>query len=601
MFQRNLAEYNDERNKDDRAQQAEGQRLGRQLTALGMDPDVDDPRLAKLGMAASMAPSGILGTVVKGIAQVKGMDAMQVKADAGKERNERMADMIRSNFEEMSEEDALMYARDPEKMKQMMNIKNYSQGQEDRRTRLDDEKYDRDNIRRGNERAEALYQEGEALDADFEKNKEDFRAQLEKKFMESGMNQEEASTASKVHTIDRSAFENFNQEIYGSLDPVKKAALWRQHGPLLKQHGVNSLEQLVAMSKVPPAVGNAILKSNIAESFRPAYNAIGMKSAKARLAIKANRDAAQQVVLDSMLPDDMVSADYQMQVDTNNEPLPYPLPEQIVAHRMAMFNREIAKKDSQFFAQYNSNVASQLSPYTEELLKHTASMRSLSDRNPSLLDPLVFRDDEFRNDAIQRLPQGEFFQFGAGTRGMVIDTPTGGKSFVDETDARFDHDSYELLFGGGELKSITTPPSIQPFKAISAAEAGEFNMGAGGTPRLDDEVTEIAKLNKKYQSLLSQASSKGAMEEAKLTENETGFGTLKRNIGDYMENPNIIDTEIMDSLKYAGVENANSFFDDDLNDLRGLDASRTPVEKNQEITEELERRIKLLEKALKPN
>ena len=602
MFQRNLAEYNNERNRDDRAQQAEGQRLGRQLTALGMDPDVDDPRLAKLGMAASIAPSGILGTVVKGIAQVKGMDAMQLKADAGKERNERMADMIRSNFEEMSEEDALMYARDPDKMKQMMNLKDYSQGQEDRKMKLKDADYLRDKMYREDERAEALYQEGEDLDEDFEKNKEGYQEELEKKFMASGMNQEEARTAARVHTMDRSAFDNFNEEIYGSLDPVKKAALWRQHGSLLKQHGVNSLEQLVAMSKLPPAVGSAILKSNIAESYRPAYSALRKKAGEARLAIKTNRGVAQQVVLKNMLPDEMVSADYQKQVDEDNEPLPPPLPDQIEAHRMAMFNREIAKKDSQFFAQYNSNVASVMSPYTEELLMHTARMKSLSDRNPSLLDPLVFRDTEFRDDAIQRLPQGEFFQFGGGTRGMVIDTPKG-KSFVDETDPRFDHDLYELLNGGGELQDIIAPSVGGSLNGlISPTEAKDFKGDPNqGTEELNESAEEIDELTRKKESLLYRVTFEGAKKEGELRANETSGAAMRRNLGEVLRFEN--DEE--SALRYMGIDPDVLRTGSALGGYGGVNIPRnynlTPVQENENKVLRLKEQIKLLEKALKPN
>jgi hypothetical protein len=601
LFQQNLSNYNRERNRDELTQKAEANRLGNQLTALSLDPDINDPSLGQIGMAASVDPGGIIGTIAGAVGKVKQMDAIKIKAEANEGRTQQMADMIKSNFGEMTDADALMYARDPEKMKQMMNLKDYSQGQEDRKTRLKDADYLRKKMYREDERAEALYQEGEDLDEDFEKNKEDFRAQLEEKFIASGMNQEEARTASKVHTMDRSAFENFNQEIYGSLDPIKKAALWRQHGPLLKQHGVNSLEQLVAMSKVPPAVGNAILKSNIAESFRPSYNAMRKNAGEARLAIATNRGAAQQVVLKNMLPDEMVSADYQKQVDEDNEPLPPPLPDQIEAHRMVMFNREIAKKDSQFFAQFNSNIASVMSPYTEELLKHTARMKSLSDRNPSLLDPLVFRDTEFRDDAIQRLPQGEFFQFGGGTRGMVIDTPNG-KSFVDETDPRFDHDSYELLNGGGELQDIIAPVVGGSLDGlISPAEAGEFKGGGNqGTKELDESASEIDELTRRYESLLYRVTMEGAKKEGELRANETRGGALRRNLGEVFRTEN--DEE--SALRYMGIDPDVLKTGSALGGYGGVNIptnyNLTPVQENENKVSRLKEQIKLLEKALKP-
>ena len=136
LFQQNLSNYNRERNRDELTQKAEANRLGNQLTALSLDPDINDPSLGQIGMAPSVDPGGIIGTIAGAVGKVKQMDAMKIKAEANEGRTQQMADMIKSNFGEMTDADALMYARYPEKMKQMMNLKDYSQGQEDRKRRI---------------------------------------------------------------------------------------------------------------------------------------------------------------------------------------------------------------------------------------------------------------------------------------------------------------------------------------------------------------------------------------------------------------------------------------------------------------------------------
>lgn len=597
MFQRNLAEYNRERNRDELTQKAEANRLGNQLTALSLDPDINDPSLGQIGMAASADPGGIIGTIAGAVGKVKQMDAMKLKAEANEGRMQQMADMIKSNFGEMTDADAMMYARDPEKMKQMMNLKDYSQGQKDRK---EDRAYlNAQRERQGilNTRSDDEYDEQQEEKKLFEDNKEGYKGQL----LELGLDEGTADFA----TMNQANWNNYLQDVYSrGMDVNQKQMIYKQNKATFAEFGINSFRDLQLIEKLPPALAQKVFNNGYAEKYRAPLNELRRKAGEARSVIATSTPVAQQLALEDLLPDSMVEADYLKQIDPETgEPVEPPLPEDIAAHRLTMYNNQIANKDSKFYQDFQSRVNSYLSPYTNELLQHTQAMGSLTAQHPTLLKPLTYGDARYRDEAIQKLPEGTFFNFG-GTRAMVIDTQNG-KSFIDETDDRFNDDLYELLNGGtgAEALEANAPPPFSINDAPKEEDGDSDKIGAGGTPRLDKEVSEIAKLNKKYQSLLSQASAKGAIEESNLTENETGFGTFRRNIGDYMQNPNFIDTEIVDSLKYAGVENANSFFDDDLKHsfLNRISSGRTPTEKNQEITEELERRIKLLEKALKPN
>lgn len=609
MFQRNLAEYNDERNRDDRAQQAEGQRLGRQLTALGLDPDVDDPRLAKLGMAASIAPSGILGTVVKGIAQVKGMDAMQLKADAGKERNERMADMIRSNFEEMSEEDAMMYARNPKAFEQFKSITDYKDSKTDRKRRItrEDELIQRD---------DEQYEEEQAIERDFENNKEGYRETL----TEMGLSDIEIQGALR----DSKSLNSFlSTSIFqkGS-DNQDRESLFNQNKDKFAQYGIHDYGQLQMMRQLPGNLGLEVFKTGYASKYITQYNDLLDERNVALSKINQGQAAAGKIALDIMYRDETVEADYQNQVDEDGEPISVgPLgPEEIDAHRQVMFQRDMNKKDSKTKAYYDELVGNVLSEHKTELARVTGKLSTYAQMHPTLLKLPTYSDASYRDKAIQRLRPGDFFRNGANLA-MVIPDPRGGRNlFVEEMSPHFDKERYEKRHGGGELKDIFAPVRKGGVDGVpdndEVGDTGTGDLGAGGTPRLDKEVSEIAKLNKKYQSLLSQASSKGATEEAKLTEDETAIGKGLRNISDRISNeysnsliiPRSMhdgftgtpyNPELIDSLKYAGVEDYSRFMYP-ADDVPGINANRTPRRINYEITKELQRRIKLLEKVIKP-
>jgi hypothetical protein len=469
LFQQNLSNYNRERSRDELTQKSEANRLGNQLTALSLDPDINDPSLGQIGMAASADPGGIIGTIAGAVGKVKQMDAMKLKAEANEGRTQQMADMIKSNFEEMSDADALMYARDPDKMKQMMGLKDYSQKQKYLKEDRAYLKAQRERQGILNTRADDEYFDQQVEKEYFEDNKEGYRQQL----LDLGLDEGTAEFA----TMNQANWNNYLQDVYKrGMDVNQKRMIYKQNKATFAEFNINSFRQLQLIEKLPPALAQKIFNNGYAEKYRAPLNELRRKAGDARSVIAASTPVAQQLALEDLLPDSMVEADYLKQIDPETDE-PYenpPLPDELSAHRLTMYNNQIANKDSKFYQDFQSRVNSYLSPYTNELLQHTQAMGSLTAQHPTLLKPLTYSDAGYRDEAIQKLPEGTFFNFG-GTRAMVIDTQNG-KSFVDETDDRFNDDLYELLNGG------------------TGAEALEANVPAPFALPDNDEVDDAPKV-----------------------------------------------------------------------------------------------------------
>ncbi len=624
LFQQQLAGYNKRSLLDEESQKAEGRRLGSQLTSLGFDPDVDDPGLARIGMAASMAPKGIVGTLIKGVAQVKAMEALDKKAGAGKARTDQLSDMIMSNFD-VTKEDALMYARNPKQFEMYRDILKSTEDREDRETLRERETTEFKNKQTEFKNKQTLFNQDQQefkkeqdATAQFELKKDGYKSQVKSMLIEGGMDDGQAEAMASHSTANQENWEDYLQKVWtDGMDEHAKRRAFKQNAPLFRQFGISSYEHLAGMQKLPPALQKIMWEESFAERFRPIVNDLYEQRGEALNKLMNNQDAAQNNALIAQFPTSMVMADHQRRGAPEGEEYTGLIGEEEVhAHRMLMLYESMQNEDSKVYEDYQSKVKQQLSSYIDEVARVTGKLANTTKDHPSLLKELTFADAEYRDETIQNYPASTFFNFG-GSRGMVIDLPDGGKGFVDETDDRFDQELYEFRHGGGTLEDIIfTQPSSSLNNLPTATEAGELDLGAGGTPRLDEEVSDIAKLNEKYQSLLSQASAKGAKEEALLTEDETAFGKGLRNLGDRISNeysnsliiPRSMhdgftgtpyDPTLIDSLKYAGVEDYSRFMYP-VDDVRGIDANRTPKRINYEITKELQRRIKLLEKVIKP-
>jgi len=213
---------------------------------------------------------------------------------------------------------------------------------------------------------------------------------------------------------------------------------------------------------------------------------------------------------------------------------------------------------------------------------------------------LLMRDPEFAkiDEEIKKTVAGKVRNTGQ----------TIGQNFraVSATMTKFGYSPGEIgeytpSFGPNSL----TPPSLSggllvpPMSGVGANTGEPLGepLGDTSTPQGQEAVSEINSLKQVYDSLMMQVGGIGAKNEAGIAYNENPLTTGLRNIGDYAENPNFVDTESIDALKYAGVPNANSFAMD-LDEMPGLDGLSTPSEMNLRIKSELERRIAVLQDAL---
>lgn len=554
MFQRNLAEYNNERNRDDATQQAEGQRLGKQLTSLGMDPDVDDPRLAKLGMAASMAPSGILGTVIKGIAQVKGMDAMQVKADAGKERNQQMADMIRSNFEEMSEEDAMMYARNPKLFEQFKSVGSFANEQEDR---LSDNK-----IR------DYGFEQEKALDiekADIRKN----HANLAKHYAETfqkiyGVDSEVAEMMAK----DPQTAQNSMNTIWADkLDDNGKRTLWDQFKEQITETtGVTTFEQFRVLDEMPVALMNDMVRRGGAKKYIGFNDDLLDSRARLENQYAAQAQIAGAVAIDSMYTDQQ-AIDYAKKKDPRGVVTRNELPEIKRELYSIMSSGENAKEVT---ARYDEIVKGQLGGLNKKIARNNQALLGLHNRFPSLANgPIVIGSATYLKESLPTYRPGTFFNAN-NAKFRVVDDGQGNNiskpelEWSDEDKVQFQN-RYGLDYGvngpggvTGPGASIATPQStslglpeygglVPPGQGSIEIEPDEQVLG-GGSERQekawaqthDDIGTDGSRANSKMHRELRKKQTNfqnGVQDIVGLSSKETGvsadvFNFDTKTIGD---------------------------------------------------------------------
>jgi hypothetical protein len=99
QFQANLRDYEYNRRRDEARDRAEGQRTSTELTALGMDPDVNDKSLAYFGEGAKAG--GLVGALSSAFGAVRKMDAMDTKQEAVKGRKKANADLMYDQLKEI--------------------------------------------------------------------------------------------------------------------------------------------------------------------------------------------------------------------------------------------------------------------------------------------------------------------------------------------------------------------------------------------------------------------------------------------------------------------------------------------------------------------
>lgn len=481
MFQRNLAEYNNERNRDDRTQQAEGQRLGKQLTALGMDPDVDDPRLAKLGMAASLAPSGILGTVVQGIAKVKGMDAMQVKADAGVERNERMADMIRSNFEEMSEEDAIMYAQNPKLFEQFKSITDYKDDKADRKIR--------------NERENEAYNEQKLIKENYKNLAEHYAETFEEIFGA------EPHVAKMMAADPKTAHSNMQRIWDTKLDENGKKTLWEQYKEqIIESTGITTFDQFKVMDEMPTALMNDMVRRGGAKKY------IGYNDdlLDARTSLE-NQYTTQSQIADAMAIDSMYTDQQAIDYATAKNPRMMVDKSMIPDLKRELYSKFSSGENAkEVTTRYDKIVGGHLAGLKKKINRNNLDIQGLHRRFPSLANgPIAIGSAGYLKESLPTYRPGTFYQSN-NANFMVVGDGQGNNiskpelEWNDEDKLQFQN-RYGLDYGvTSPGASIASPPTSN---SLGLPDSGAIPTEAKA---LSAEQAEVKAEKKKTERIINR-------------------------------------------------------------------------------------------------
>lgn len=611
LFQRNLSDYERQENRDDMLARAEANKLGNQLTALGLDPDINDSGLAKIGAAAKADPGGIVGNIASAIGTIKQADAMKLKADANNDRAKLMADMIKSNFGEMTDAEAMMYARDPKALGQMMDLTDYKNRQADRETRNKREEEKFKQLLKQFNREDEAYADEKARRESFEKKKEGFKNTL----TEMGVDDASAD----FFLTDINSFEKMLQDkVWKQYSESEKRSNYNQNKDVFAEFGINDYQTLSMLQQLPQGLATKVFEKGYDQKFVPVYNDLLDERGEAISAYESNKSAAQDIALKNTFSDQEVEAFFRAtQVDEDGNPIPEEdMPvltaDQMSGLRLQMLNQARNNKDSQIPQAYNEQVQGLLSPYVQNIQSITSRLGNLTNAHPTLLKIPTFRDTTYRDTAIQRMRPGDFFYNGAN-RAMVVEAPAmpGGVSFVEETHPSFNEELYEKRHGIFDLESLMKGSAQDSsLGLISAEKAGDVDDSgsARGTDRLNKTADANAEKKKKYEMLLSQAVAKGAKVEAEMASEEIPTKTMFRNLGEFIRE----EDDLESSLNYLYDSRKDSYYYDKPNFKRLLrdpetfaDESslfglmRTKNEKNEEIGEELDRRIEILERLLK--
>jgi hypothetical protein len=494
LFQQNLSNYNRERNRDELTQKAEANRLGNQLTALSLDPDINDPSLGQIGMAASVDPGGIIGTIAGAVGKVKQMDAMKIKAEANEGRTQQMADMIKSNFGEMTDADALMYARDPEKMKQMMNLKDYSQGQEDRKRRIT--------------REDEIYNEQKLEKENFKNLSEHYAETFERIF-------EAEPHVAKMMAADPETARSNMQRIWDTkLDENAKRVLWDQYKEqIVESTGMRSFDQFKVMDQVPPALMNDMIRRGAAKKYIGYNDDLLDLRTSLENQYATQRQIAGAVAIDSMYTDQQ-AMDY---AKIKN-------PRMVVDKSMIPdLKRELYSKYSsgenakEVTARYDKIVGGQLVGLQKKISRNNQDILGLHNRFPSLATgPITIGSAGYLKETLPTYRPGTFFQSN-NANFRVVDDGQGNNiskpelEWNDEDKLQFQN-RYGLDYGvTGPGASIATPPAPGS-NSLGLPDSGDIPTEAKA---LSAEQAEVKAEEDKVQRFINRIGTDGSRAVAK--------------------------------------------------------------------------------------
>jgi hypothetical protein len=507
-----------------------------------------------------------------------------------------MADMIKSNFGEMTDAEAMAYARDSKAFGQFMDITDFKNRQADRETRnkREEEKFDR--LLKQFDREDEAYADERARRESFEKKKAGFKNTL----IEMGVDDASAD----FFLTDINSFEKMLQDkVWKQYSESEKRSNYNQNKDVFAEFGINDYQTLSMLQQLPQGLATKVFEKGYDQKFVPVYNDLLDERGEAISAYESNKSAAQDIALKKTFSDQEVEAFYRRtQVDEDGNPIPEEdMPvltaDQMLGLRLQMLNEARNNKDSQIPQAYNEQVQGLLSPYVQNIQSITSRLGNLTNAHPTLLKIPTFRDTTYRDEAIQKMRPGDFFYNGAN-RAMVVEAPAmpGGVSFVEETHPSFNEELYEKRHGIFDLESLMK------------GSAQNSSLGLPSADRLNKTADANAEKKKKYEMLLSQAVAKGAKVEAEMASEEIPTKTMFRNLGEFIREEDDLESSLnylydsrKDSYNYDKpdfkrlLRDPKTFADE--GSLFGL--MRTKNEKNEEVGEELDRRIEILERLLK--
>lgn len=596
-----------DREVEDRANQRRNSALAAMqadnLNRMAMDPDINDKSLSYFAAAQQADPSGIMGKIAGALGTVRGMEAQEKKNQAVADRRQRTNEYMGSALTDM-------LGRDLTDIEQAMV--NDGQGRSilemsDLKQRMEDADYERRMLRRKNRRDNLEYKEEQQKKADLKSFVDDYAGSLTddnplKEIMSSSM-----PYATKAELITKQMLKNASQ---AEIDALIQETL-----PILEAMGLDpEAIKLAKQGKITPEMAAAYSQKVNAIASQPQYRDAlrDMRDASMRYSQAASQE--QERILNSMVSREAAEdalrqegveegPDFQSQVDVRHR-----------AMKSAYLNDE---KNLEYL---QKQVEAATLPQRKEMEAYNTLLGSYIKKNPFITELHKFQSEENMNRMFPQMQEGTVFQSPVGNYYKVGIGPNNQKIKLEATedDIRdfrynlfgiFQQDEEQPIVGADDpINNLPTPGQLNDTDI-------EENVDRS-TPGNVKTAEEIESLYQKYDSLLKKAAAKGAKEEAKISANETGFGTALRGMGDLItrnyanslilpygmidgfvsHQSNPISSEVLDSLKYAGVQDYMSF-QQGIADVGGIDALKTPTEKNILIKKELERRIKLLEKA----
>ena len=555
------------------------------LNRMAMDPDINDKSLSYFAAAQQADPSGIMGRIAGALGTIRGMEAQEKKNQAVADRRQRTNEYMGSALTDM-------LGRDLTDVEQAMV--NDGKGRSilemsDLKQRMEDADYARRMRKKKDIRDEEAYQKQQAREAGLKKSLSEYASSLPEDsptrriMMMEGLSDEQKAKL-MTEEIAKTASK---EQIRGIIDEMS---------PILESLGMDKEAYFAQqMGYITPNMATLYSQHANAIFQQPEYldSMRALKDSTARYMEKVN--IAQQNVLNTLVPIELAEdavrqeagykvggepADFQSQVDARHR-----------AMKMDYLNNE---ENVPIIQQQVDAMTASEKMDMDARYKLISQMR---EKNPYISRIYKFRKEDNMNRMLSGLPEGTVFQSPNNNYFKVGVGPDGQKIKVEATDedVSFFRDSLYGFYQPSEEQPIVDEDILN--RIPKGPEVGEYKGGAEtGTETLNKSAKEVDNLTKEYESLLQKVTAKGAQKESEMAAKENALQTAFRNFSEIARGE--FDTD--SALNYMKLNPSEfSMPPSDYaspNSMFGL--LRNREEKNEQIAEELRRRIEKLKKAL---